>query len=414
MIDRLVKLEIGGSVQKVRLCARLDGLPPILIVQAGPGLPLLNEVTRFQERFRLEEDFLVAYWDQRGCGDASRRDAECVSFERQTDDLCFVAQWLKTETGQKPSLFGVSVGATICLQAAERLSSVITSIVAVSADLDASASDSSAESFLKRRMSREKFARVAKKIVSPINPADFQLRARLLSDFGGFERGKNFGKQSYEMVVSLIRGYGLAGAVRSLRNMNAVQRKLLPELSTLNLFTDWPRPTMPIHYVFGQKDPLCPPSSIESLSSVVKESDTLTLLPDASHMAHFDEVAAVRSVIARMHMKTLKFRRNLVEKILEGSKAVTWRLFDDKDLRVGDRLEMVDSEDGTRFAEADIVALEEKPLGTVSDDDLAENGYRDRDEVLEVNRKLYGERVTAETLVKIVRFRLQKPDDLAG
>ena len=39
--DKTVTLEINGSIQRIRLCAERDGLPPILIVQAGPGFPLL-------------------------------------------------------------------------------------------------------------------------------------------------------------------------------------------------------------------------------------------------------------------------------------------------------------------------------------------------------------------------------------
>ncbi len=42
-----VKLEINGSAQRVCTCAERTGLPPLLIVQAGPGLPLLHEVRSF-------------------------------------------------------------------------------------------------------------------------------------------------------------------------------------------------------------------------------------------------------------------------------------------------------------------------------------------------------------------------------
>src|ERR1035441_10690081 len=45
-ITDTVKLEINGSAQKVCMCAERTGLPPLLIVQAGPGLPLLHEVRK--------------------------------------------------------------------------------------------------------------------------------------------------------------------------------------------------------------------------------------------------------------------------------------------------------------------------------------------------------------------------------
>jgi pimeloyl-ACP methyl ester carboxylesterase len=75
-IDKTVKLKINGTTQQIRMCAERTGLPPILIVQAGPGFPLLHEVAKFQQHLKLEKDFLVSYWDQRGCGIASQKEAQ--------------------------------------------------------------------------------------------------------------------------------------------------------------------------------------------------------------------------------------------------------------------------------------------------------------------------------------------------
>jgi hypothetical protein len=69
-VDRTITLAINGSTQRIRLCATRTGLPPLLFVQAGPGLPVLNEVAKLQQRLHLEQQFLVAYWEQRGCGAA--------------------------------------------------------------------------------------------------------------------------------------------------------------------------------------------------------------------------------------------------------------------------------------------------------------------------------------------------------
>ncbi len=70
-LDTTDTLEINGSRQRVRLCAARGGLPPVLIVQAGPGFPLLHEAVKFQQRLQLEQSSTVAYWDQRGCGSAA-------------------------------------------------------------------------------------------------------------------------------------------------------------------------------------------------------------------------------------------------------------------------------------------------------------------------------------------------------
>ncbi len=105
-------------------------------------------------------------------------------------------------------------------------------------------------------------------------------------------------------------------------------------------------------------------------------------------------------------MKSLKFAPSLVKLILDGSKRTTWRLFDDKDLQIGDELSLVDASDGRAFAQARIVNVVQKSIRELTNADLAENSYADREQVLTVNRKYYGETVSEDTIVKIIKFEL--------
>ena len=303
-VDTTLALTINGTTQRVRLCAERSELPPVLIVQAGPGLPVVNEVRKFQERLHLEDTFSVAYWDQRGCGPAPLRDVRDISFATQVDDVRAVVRWLAGTTGQPVVVLGISLGATAALRAAAFEPDHVKALVAVSIDTDLAAGDASAFAYLQEagaRADQPKLARSIRKLGAPpyTTPAPIQLRARLLTDLGGVERGKRFGDLLRELLFSLVRTYGLAGAVATLRNMNAIQRRMLPELADLNLLTSWPRAAMPVHYVFGHRDPLVPPSLVRMVSSLVADGDTVTVLPEAGHMAHFDEPAIVRSIVLR-------------------------------------------------------------------------------------------------------------------
>ena len=305
-IDTTVALNINDTTQHVRLCGARAGLPPVLIVQAGPGFPLLNEVAKFQQRLQLENDYSVAYWDQRGCGEAARQDTQGVSLKAQVDDLCAVVQWLADKTGQQVVVLGISLGATLALQAAAREEGCIKALVAVSIDTDTSASDAAAFTFLQaisNKTNNRNLARLIEKLGAPpyTTPAPFQLRARLLTDLGGIEHGKRFMVLLRGLLFSLIRTYGWVGATTALRNMNALQRKLLPELASLDLFSHWSNPTIPVHYIFGSSDPLVPSSLVEKLSGVIAQGDTIIALPNAGHMVHFDEPAVVRSILDKAH-----------------------------------------------------------------------------------------------------------------
>ena len=83
-IDETTTLEINGSPQCVRLCATRPGLPPLLIVQHGPGVPLLHEVKKFRRRLELERDYLVVSWEQRGCGNAPAAAADGSRWHRRS------------------------------------------------------------------------------------------------------------------------------------------------------------------------------------------------------------------------------------------------------------------------------------------------------------------------------------------
>lgn len=106
-------------------------------------------------------------------------------------------------------------------------------------------------------------------------------------------------------------------------------------------------------------------------------------------------------------IKTLKFRRYLAKEILEGRKTITWRLFDDKDLKVGDNFELIVWETGEKFAEAEIVKVHEKKFGEIKEQDLeGHEKFESRGEMLKTYRKYYGDKVDWNTIVKIIEFKL--------
>ena len=106
-------------------------------------------------------------------------------------------------------------------------------------------------------------------------------------------------------------------------------------------------------------------------------------------------------------MKTLKFKDFKAEWILAGTKTATMRLFDDKDLQVGDELDLINSDSGESFAKAVITEVLFRNLGEVDDVDLdGHEKCNSPPEMLHSLQTYYGDKVNSETPVKIVRFRL--------
>jgi len=264
---------------------------------------VLHEVTKFQQHLHLEKDFLVSYWEQRGCGAASKHDANSVSLQQQVDDLRTVLQWLHMETKQTVMVLGISLGATIVLQAVEHELDHAKAVIAISPDAQTTTSDASVYAFLQEQCVRAGSRRLSKRVAKLGKPpyvdsAAFQRRASLLADLGTIERGKTFGGLLRETLFSMIRTYGVVGTVKALRNLNLVQRKLLPELVSLDLLANPPQLAIPVHYVFGAQDALTPAAVVKQLpAALAAPVSTVILVPDAGHMVHFDQSEVVRSVL---------------------------------------------------------------------------------------------------------------------
>jgi len=300
-IDRTLTLDVAGSRQRVRLCAARTGLPPLLVVQGGPALPLLHEVPRFQRLLKLEEDFLVLYWDQRGCGDAAKTDASGVSWQQQIDDLRTVLAWFHGETKQRVTMLGISIGATLALRAAEHESARVKAILGVSPDLQTTRSDEVAAMFLREQARRDgnRLSRRVAKLQPPpyVDPAAFQARARLLADLGTIEYGKTFRAQVRQTLIGMVGAYGVVGTVKALRNMTLVLRRMLPEIVPLNLFDNPSRVAVPVHCVFGEQDALTSAEMAERLpAAIAAPACTAVRVPNAGHMVHFDRPDVVRSI----------------------------------------------------------------------------------------------------------------------
>lgn len=90
-----------------------------------------------------------------------------------------------------------------------------------------------------------------------------------------------------------------------------------------------------------------------------------------------------------------------------GEKTVTWRLFDDKDLKEGDELQFIEWETRKEFGHGVVTSLYEKPLKDIQEADyVGHERFQNWDAMFETYQTYYGDKVTPETAVKIVSFKL--------
>lgn len=109
--------------------------------------------------------------------------------------------------------------------------------------------------------------------------------------------------------------------------------------------------------------------------------------------------------------KTLKFRKELAQLILDGKKNTTWRLFDDKNLSVGDEIELVNWDTHEVFADAVLLSVREKKMKELVEEDFdGHETFPNEEEMYATYRSYYGEGVGPDTIVKIIRFEILSAD----
>ncbi|MET1033360.1 MAG: reverse transcriptase-like protein [Candidatus Saccharimonadales bacterium] len=117
-------------------------------------------------------------------------------------------------------------------------------------------------------------------------------------------------------------------------------------------------------------------------------------------------------------MKTLKLEHKLADMVRAGAKTSTWRLYDDKDIKVNDRVEFIDKVEAGNpdswksvgVALIDVVV--EKRLGELSEEDfVGHEPFASKEEMLSTYQGYYGPQVTLDTPIKMIHFTLQKVSD---
>lgn len=114
-------------------------------------------------------------------------------------------------------------------------------------------------------------------------------------------------------------------------------------------------------------------------------------------------------------MKSIKFEHDVAETIRRGSKTSTWRIFDDKDIMVGDKLVLIDKVDPsdrntwTEIGVAEVMHVYEKRFDQITaDDTIGHEAFVSVEEMRHTYEMYYKTSIQDDTLVKIIHFRLLK------
>jgi len=308
----LEKIIINKTVQWVLVRGKNIDAPLLIHVQAGPGMPMISEANEIERRLHLEEKFLVAYWDQRGCGLSFSRDIplESITLAQMVDDIIACAKYLLKKYNKRQAVIvGYSIGATTSLMAAAKDSSIFSAIFASGIDVDIPFANQYALDFAMKKAVAGNNKKLAGKINSlagdPIvETKRFQKRAEILTNLGGIKAGSRYNGLVLSTIKRMLfsKYYGIRGLLKTMKGMEFCQNALLPELHGFILIQQVTKVSVPVHFIQGSLDGIAPPEKCkeyyEHLGAVDK---TYTIFEKSAHMPQYDESSKFSNLIVSFY-----------------------------------------------------------------------------------------------------------------
>jgi len=309
-IDKLEAFQVAGATQWIRVRGADASNPVLLLVQQGPGLPMINEARRIERLLRLEQAFTVVYWDQRGCGRSLRekKDRRDISLELMVGDTVTLLGLLRDRFSGKTYVAGFSFGATIAAFAAAQRPDLVTTLVAAGTDIDGAAAAKCAYDFAlgtARQRSNRRAIRQLDAIGPPphLRSKQFSTRARWAANFGGVTSNETYASLVRELLASLVRSrdYSPGDIVRTVRGISATQAALLAELAELDLVRTLPRLEVPVVMVQGRLDQVAPAGAAERYyDALVAPSKQLVWFENSAHTPHLEEPKKFRALLEQV------------------------------------------------------------------------------------------------------------------
>jgi pimeloyl-ACP methyl ester carboxylesterase len=309
-LDMLETCQLGGVTQRIRIRTADTDNPVLLLMQQGPGLPIINEVRRFERLLRLEDAFTVVYWDQRGTGLSAlplrKRSKEFeISPRHMIDDTVELLELLRDRFGGKTFVAGFSFGATYAAQAAVRRPDLVAALVATGMDIDIPVAEAHTYDFA-LTTARQRGSRRAVRQLEAIGPPPhlevrkFTTRARWAANFGGVQRGASFMTVGRDLMTSLVRSrdYSVTDIIRTVRGISTSQAALLPQLADTDLVATMPKLEVPIVIAQGRLDQVAPGAAAQRFHDLLAApSKELVWFENSAHTPQLDEPGKFRSLL---------------------------------------------------------------------------------------------------------------------
>lgn len=308
-IDSLESFDINGFAQWVLLRGNLAAQRVLLIVQQGPGFPLIQDARVFEQRLHLESEAVVAYWDQRGTGKSYRADPSTINLAQSVADVRAMVDALCARLKvDRVDILGLSIGGAFATMAAAQSPARIGHLVVVGLDVDWGESERYAYAFARNEAARRGARRALRQLEAigapPHDTAEkFLTRARWVTVYGGINRRRGYFGLLWDTASRVLRSphYALGERVPILGAINKTLELMLAPTSHFDLRATIPRVEVPIAFFQGRHDVGTNPHVVERYAAGLEapRGKSLVWFEESAHMPYYEEPVLFREALLR-------------------------------------------------------------------------------------------------------------------
>jgi pimeloyl-ACP methyl ester carboxylesterase len=295
-INILADISIGGEKQSLQIRGTNIENPVILFLHGGPGFPQISFARKYQRK--LEEEFVVVNWDQRGSGKSYTffMDKKGMTKEQLLKDAEEVIDYLcKTYNKEKIIVVGHSWGSELGMNLVKNNSTKISAYIGVGQVIDQKEGQRISYEYALELANQYK-DKSGIKTLEEIGPPPYKdvIEATLAKE----KIIKKYSPQGVEPNVTkdAVMGcmfspeYNGIDSIRFMLGNKMSAETLWGTNKEFNLMTDVKKVNIPVYFCVGRYDYTTPSTLVEKyyekLEAPYKE---LVWFENSAHFPHFSE-----------------------------------------------------------------------------------------------------------------------------
>ncbi|WP_428911778.1 alpha/beta fold hydrolase [Niallia sp. Krafla_26] len=292
----LEAVDINGSQQWIYVRTKNEDKPILLFLHGGPGAAQIYCVDRYFEK--LEEDFIVVDWDQRGSGKSYNKKSlnRKLTINQYVEDIKVLSQLLlKRFNKDKIFLVGHSWGTIIGLLAVEKYPELFQCYLGIGQVIDLEEGEGRGYDYALQQSKlyhhRSNYQTLVR-LGSPPYPSlkkTAQFR-KVLDQYGGFryQQRMNLWNDIKEMITS--KHYRIKDIYHWLKGIHYLTKHFRSEIVKINFKEQVKKVEIPVYFLTGQFDYITPYSLVEEYMEIIDSPyKKLIIIENTAHDVHFEK-----------------------------------------------------------------------------------------------------------------------------